>query len=225
MATISVLDREMYSEAEASRLLRVAPSTLNYWLEGGVRRGKTYKPILRTEPRGDRSVTWAEFIEAGLLREYRRTHQVPMAELRGFIDRLRDSLGVPYPLAHRRPYIADRKLLLEAQTAAGLDADFCLVAEVSGQLILTPPSQFFVERVDWDDDLAIGWRPHEDRRSPVRMTPGIRFGRPAVRGISTDVLWEHNAAGEDVDELAEAFNLVPDDVRWAIAYETSQRAA
>jgi uncharacterized protein (DUF433 family) len=223
---MSVLDREMYSEAEAARLLRVAQSTLNYWLEGGVRRGKTYKPILRSEPRGDRSsVTWAEFIEAGLLREYRRTHGVPMAELRAFIDLLRRYLGVPYPLAHRRPFIADRKLLLEAQTEAGLDADFCLVAEVSGQLILTPPSQFFVERVTWDEDLALGWRPHDDRLSPVRMTPDIRFGRPAVRGVSTEALWEHAEAGEDVDELAEAFDLTPNEVHWALAYETSLRAA
>lgn len=226
MASMSVLDREMFSEAEAARLLRVAQSTLNYWLEGGVRRNKTYKPILRVEPQGDRSsVTWAEFIEAGLLREYRRTHGVPMAELRAFIELLREGLGVPYPLAHRRPFVADRRLVLEAQETAGLEADFCLVAEVSGQLILTPPSQFFVDRVTWDGDLALGWRPHEDRRSPVRMSPDVRFGRPSVRGVSTEVLWEHAEAGEDVDELATAFDVSPDDVRWALAYETSLRAA
>jgi hypothetical protein len=34
-------------------------------------------------------VTWAEFIEAGLLRMYRRDRSVLMAELRTFIDRLR----------------------------------------------------------------------------------------------------------------------------------------
>jgi uncharacterized protein (DUF433 family) len=226
MATLSVLDREMYSEAEAARLLRIPPSTLHYWLEGGVRRGKTYKPVLRTEPLGNRpAVTWAEFIEAGLLREYRRTHQVPMAELRAFIDLLRVRFGVAYPLAHHRPYIADRRLLLEAQDTVGLGADFCLVAVASGQLILTPPSQSFVERVTWSDDIAAGWRPHDDPHSPVRMTPDVRFGRPAVHGISTEVLWEHAEAGEDVDETAEAFDLSPSDVRWALAYETSLRAA
>ena len=57
------------------------------------------------------------------------------------------------------------------------------------------------------------------------MTPEIRFGRPAVRGVSTDVLWEHAEAGEDIDELAKAFDLSPDDVHWALAYETSLRAA
>ena len=226
MATMSVLDREMFSEAEAARLLRVAQSTLNYWLEGGVRRGRTYKPVIRVEPRGDRSaVTWAEFIGAGLLREYRRTHLVPMAELRAFIDLLRDRYGVPYPLAHHRPFIADRKLLLEAQDTVGLNAEFCLVAVASGQLILTPPSQSFVERVTWTDDVAAGWRPHDDPHSPVRMTPDVRFGRPAVHGVSTEVLWEHAEAGEDVEEMAEDFDLSSSDVRWALAYETSLRAA
>jgi hypothetical protein len=42
--SVNVLEREMFSEAEAARLLRVPQNTLNYWLEGGVRRGKTYRP-------------------------------------------------------------------------------------------------------------------------------------------------------------------------------------
>lgn len=107
----------MYSEADAARLLRVPQSTLHYWLEGGERRGRTYRPVIRPEPRGERaSVSWAEFIEAGLLRTYRRDRHVPMAELRSFIDRLRDRYGIPYPLADRRPFVFDRRLVHEAQT-------------------------------------------------------------------------------------------------------------
>src|SRR5664280_3422293 len=45
----------------------------------------------------------------------------------------------------------------------------CLVAVASNQLILTPPSQSFVERVVWHDDLAAGWHPHQDPRFPVVM--------------------------------------------------------
>jgi uncharacterized protein (DUF433 family) len=225
MTDVSVLDREMYTEAEAARLLRLPQSTLHYWLEGGTRRGRTYQPVLRVESRGDRYVTWAEFVEAALLREYRRTHNVPMAELRAFIDRLRDRYEVPYPLAHQRPLVLDRQLVQEAQDESGLDADFCLVAVVRGQLILTPPAAAFVERVAWEGDLAVGWRPHADPRSPVRMAPDVRFGKPAVRGISTDVLWEHDRAEESVEDIADAFGLHSDDVRWALAYETSVRAA
>jgi len=226
MAGVSVLEREMFSEAEAARLLRVPQSTLHYWLDGGDYRGKNYKPVIRVEPRGDRSVTWAEFVEAGLLREYRRTHRVPMAELRTFIDVLRERYDVPYPLAHRKPFISEgRQLVLEAQDESGLDAEYCLVAVTRGQLILTPPAEAFVERVTWEGDWASEWRPHDDPASPVRMAPTVRFGRPNVKGISTEVLWEHVDAGEDFEDVAEAFDLEVSDVRWALAYETSLRAA
>lgn len=93
---VNVLDREIFSEAEAARLLRVAQGTLNYWLNGGKRRGRTYAPIIRPEPSEDRVVPWAEFVEAGLLRQYRRALQVPMVEVRLFVDELRNRLGIPY---------------------------------------------------------------------------------------------------------------------------------
>jgi uncharacterized protein (DUF433 family) len=223
--SVSVLEREMFTEAEAARLLEVPQSTLHYWLEGGERRGREYKPIVRAEPQGSRAVTWAEFIESGLLRQYRRERKVPMPELRAFIDILRERSGVPYPLAHHKPFVADRQLVLEAQDIAGLAADYCLVAEVRGQLILTPPSEEFVHRVTWSDDLPVAWRPHSDPRSPVRIDPDVRFGRPMVNGVSTEVLWEHIEAGEDLDETAAAFDLEAADVRWAFSYETSRRAA
>ncbi len=54
--SVTVLDKEMFAQAEAARLLRLPQGTLHYWLEGGERRGKTYKPIIRLEPRGARSV-------------------------------------------------------------------------------------------------------------------------------------------------------------------------
>lgn len=222
---VSTLDREMYTEAEAGRLLGVPQSTLHYWLEGGERRGTTYRPIIRRAPRGSRTVRWAEFVEAGLLREYRRTHRVPMAELRKFVDLLRDDFGVPYPLADRRPYISGRQLVYDAQTAAGLDAEYCLVAVANSQFLLTPPSQAFLERVEWDGDLAAGWRPDPNPRSPVRVSPTMRFGRPAVNGVSTEIIWEQDEVGENVENIAEVYQLTVADVRWALAYENSLRAA
>lgn len=191
--SVALLEREMYSEAEAARLLGVAQSTLNYWLEGGTRRSTTYAPIIRVEPRGQRApVTWAEFIEAGWLREYRHSHKVPMAELRAFIDSVRAKSDIVYPLAHYRPFVGDRELLRDAQDLTGLDPEYCLVAEVQGQLVLTAAAATFVARVDWKDDVAAAYRPHDDKRSPVRIDPALRFGKPSVRGVSTEVVWEHH---------------------------------
>ena len=147
-----------------------------------------------------------------------------MTELRAFIDLLRQEYGVPYPLAHEAPLVSGRQLVLRAQELAGLDGDFCLVAFANNQLILTGPSLDFTERVHWENDIAVRWRPHDDPHSPVLMTPNIRSQASGVRGISTDVIWEHDKAGEDVAEIATAFDITPDDVRWALAYETSLRS-
>jgi uncharacterized protein (DUF433 family) len=221
---VTVLEREMYTEAGAARLLGIAQNTLNYWLEGGQRRGKQYRPVIRLEPKGERAgMTWGEFIEAGLLRQY-RAKNVPMPELRAFIDKIREEYGAPYPLADRRRYILGRELIIEAQNDAQLDAEFCLVAFVRDQLVLTPVAEAFMERVDWDGNLPARWRPHGDPASPVRMDPAIRSGMPAIHGVRTEVIWEHSEAGETDDEIAGEFDMPIDSVRWAMAYETSARS-
>ncbi len=223
--TIPVLERKMYSEADAARLLRVSQSTLHYWLEGGERRGKRYEPILRVEPSGERVVTWGEFVEASVLREYRRSYGVPMVELRLFIELLRDELSMPYPLAAHRPFVGEgRRLLVKLQDKAHLDAEFWLVTLAGGQPLLTHPAESFVSRVEWEDGIAVAWRPHAEPGSPVRVRPNVRFGLPAVSGIRTEILWEHLDADEAFDEVADEFGLSVDEVRWAHAYETALRA-
>ena len=44
-------------------------------------------------------------------------------------------------------------------------------------------------------------------------------------GISTAVIQEHDEAGEDHEDIAGDFGLTIEQVRWALAYETSIRAA
>ncbi len=78
----------------------------------------------------------------------------------------------------------------------------------------------------WDGDgLPSAWCPHSEPDSPVFMDPMLRFGRPAVDGISTEVLWEHDDQGETVIEIATAFGLRPEQVHGALAYENALRAA
>lgn len=220
---LTILDREMYSESTAARLLRVAPSTLHWWLEG---RPPKYRPVIRPEPTSSRTVTWAEFVEAGLLRSYRRDHEVPLRELRDFIDRLRDEFQVPYPLADRRPYVGNgRRLLINMQNRSQLDPEFCLVAVTNGQTVLTAPGEEFFERVEWSGDEPASWRPHEDSASLVRINPLVRFGMPAVGGISTEAVTGELEGGASVEEVSADFGFTPDAVRWAHSYELAQQAA
>lgn len=202
----------MFSEAEAARLLRVRQSTLHYWLEGSQRSSKSYKPILRDKPRGTRNV------------EYRQTHNVPMKELRRFIELLREEFDVPYPLADRRPFVSGRNLVYDAQTTAGLGVDYWMVAVAGDQLLLTTPADPFIRRVGWSGDVAVSYSPDANLESPVRIQPDVRFGKPSIKGVSTEVIAEQHDAGEDADAIAEMYALDASDVSWALAYEFSVRA-
>ena len=163
---------------------------------------------------------------AGLLPSYRRDLEVRLRELREFIDRLRDEFQVPYPLADRRPFVGPgRQLLIDLQNRSQLDPEFCLVAIANGQTVLTAPGEEFFERVDWSGNDPVSWRPHEDSASPVRVNPLVRFGMPAVGGISTEAIAGELDGGASVEEVAEDFGLDVDAVRWAHSYELSQHAA
>ncbi|MGH3587087.1 MAG: DUF433 domain-containing protein, partial [Pseudonocardia sp.] len=123
------------------------------------------------------------------------------------------------------PYVSGRQLVYEAQTEAGLAAEFCLVAVADDQFLLLPPSDAFLRRVEWNGNVAAAWRPAANDSSSVRISPTMRFGRPAVGGVSTETIWEQVEADEEIDTIAEVYQVSVSDVRWALAYENSRRAA
>lgn len=225
MQISTTLDREIYSDAAAAEILRVPVATLRWWLDGGDRNGRPYPPVIRPQPSGNRNLTWAEFIEAGLLRQYRRELGVKLSELRRFIHALRDRSGIPYPLAHSQPWVGEGKqLLLEVQDETDLPGELSLIAVTRGQLILTPAADQFFQRVVWaPSGWAQAWRPHDAEGSPVICDPELRFGRPMIKGVSTEVLYEQLESGADEHEVAEAFDLDVADVEWARAYEFPRR--
>ena len=132
------------------------------------------------------------------------------------IESLRQRLGVPYQLAHERPFVSGRRLVREAQEEAGIDGEFALVAEAKGSDILSAAAQEFFERVTWEHDTAVRWRPDASREeSPVVIDPDVRFGAPSVGGISSEILWEQSEGGDDDQDFANIFGLTLAQVRWA----------
>jgi len=221
MSSVTTLERELYSTAEAARLLSMSSVTLKRWLEGATRKGVFYPPVLRADPRGSDVVTWGEFVEAGLLREYRSTG-VLLQTRRPFIADLRSGLGINYPLAHARPYVLERQLVLELQEAHNLDPRVCVVATGphEGQLVLTDQANQFVEKVEFDDDAARRIRP-AGPDSPVTIDPEKSFGIPTIRGIRTENVVELFQAGESIGAIAEAFDLEPHEVEAALRFESA----
>jgi uncharacterized protein (DUF433 family) len=223
---VTVLDREIYSMGEAARLLAVRPARLRGWVDGYTRGRVHYEPVIRPERTGHEMITWGEFVEAGYLREY-RVRGVSLQKMRVVVQRLRERLGVPYPLAHARPYLAARDIVLEVQDDIGLDSGLAMVRRVrDGQLALAPRAQDFYEKVEFapgagrdHDDEAVRLRP--DAAAPqVVLDPLRGFGSPVVRNTRTANLYELWMAGDSIAGIAEAYELPSAEVEAAVRFES-----
>jgi uncharacterized protein (DUF433 family) len=225
MATVSTLDRPLYSYAEAARLLDLPTATLRWWLEGGHRKGVEYQPVIRPEPTGADAVTWGEFVEAGLLRGYRKK-RVPLQRMRPFIQKMRERMKMPYPLAHYRPLIDRSKLVYDLQREVQLPPEMYLVRFEGGQTQLAPPILEFLERVEFEggNGPALRYWP-VGKQSPVVIDPKIAFGVPQIRGIRTELVAESVSAGESEAEVSASWGLSAKDVRAALAWENRAEAA
>jgi len=227
MGDVSILAQPVMTAREAAHQLRIPPSTLLYWLEGGRKAGKEYDPILRESRTGSTDMTWGEVVEARYLRAY-RGRRVAMQKLRPFIRDMRHEFGVPYPLAHYRPFIGHGlRLLVEIQEHSNLPANLRAVFETTTrQYILDPRASDFIARVDFAEDgqrEAVRLWP-AGRESPVVMNPRISSAATTVRGIRTEVLTELHDAGEPIESIAEDFGISPETVRAAVSWEWSVAA-
>ena len=82
---IAVLERELFTIPKAARMLRISQNTLRWWLDGR----DQYPPVIRPRATGSTNVTWGEFVEAGFLREYRKSRSLQY--MRPVIEELRNT--------------------------------------------------------------------------------------------------------------------------------------
>jgi uncharacterized protein (DUF433 family) len=226
VASVSVLERPVYGVVEAAGYLGLRSDRVRAWLDGYDRSGVKYAPVVRDVRTGSEVVTWGEFVELGYLREYRRKG-VPLQKLRPVIEALRREFDTPHPLATAKPFLAGKELVLEVQEQNDLPAAIAIVVPSGQTVALTPEARRFYQKVQFgaadSGGAARRLRP-AGPASPVVIDPLVSFGRPNVGGVATERLWELHDAGETVAEVAEGYDLAPESVRAAIAYEEQQRS-
>jgi uncharacterized protein (DUF433 family) len=225
MGELHLLGQPVMAAPEAARQLGIPVSTLKHWLEGEDRGQRHYPPVLRSELLGHFDMTWGEVVEAQYLRAYRS--KVSMQRLRPFLQAMRQEFGVPYPLAHFRPYLdASRNLIVDLQERTNVPDSLLLVVQGRrpGHYLLNRVVEVdFLDRVDFEETaqgLGAALRMFPDgRESPVVLDPELSSGAATVRGIRCEVLAGLVDAGEHVDDVADEFDITSDDVRAACAHE------
>ena len=172
-------------------------------------------------------MTWAEFVEAGFLREY-RAKRVSLQYLRPVIDEMRKQFKVTYPLAHFKPLVdtSSRQLVLGIQQAAHLEDELALLVRLpSGQLQWAAAVQAFIDKVEFDaEGIAERMRPL-GKASPVVIDPDVTFGVPQVKGIRTEIIAETYAEAGSWERVADDWHLSVQDVQAALQWELTSRKA
>jgi uncharacterized protein (DUF433 family) len=223
MGSLATLERPVYGIAQAAALLGLRTDKAHGWLDGYSRGGIDYAPVIREVSTGSDIVTWGEFVELGYLRGYRKA-RVTLQHIRPVIERLREAFGVRYPLAHAQMLVYDRQLIMRIQEEAQLDDSLAIVVRSGQELHLAREVEAYLNKVEFSDDgIVVRMRP-AGKTSPVVIDPDRSFGRPSIRGVATERLAELHFAGDDVEFLAESYELSIEDVRSAIAFETQMAA-
>jgi uncharacterized protein (DUF433 family) len=222
-----LLERQLYTVAEAARLLMISSTKLRRWLEGFTTAGRFYPPVIRPERTGSDVVTWAEFVEAGFLREY-RAKRVSLQHLRPVIDEMRQEFEVQYPLAHLKPLVdtSKRQLVLSMQQEFDLEDELKLLVRLpGGQLQWAAPMMAFLDKVEFDaEGIAERMRPLGGA-SPVIIDPDVAFGIPQVKGIRTEAIAESYAEDGSLGRAARDWQLTVQDVGAALQWELASRKA
>ena len=221
----NLLDRRVYAFAQVDRLLRLHGGTARRWIDGYVRAGRVYPPVVREHATGEDVVTWGEFVETRLLSEYRDAG-VPLIRMRPVIEGLREELNTKYPLASARTWIRPhgRELVREIQDRVGLERRLALVVMRTGQTVpeWSSEAEEFRQSIEWttqtDDGVPSRVRPFADL-SYVLIDPLKGFGEPVVRGVRTEIIAELFRAGDSPDMIANLYELDRIAVEEAVRYE------
>lgn len=220
-------DVPAYPLAEAAHYVRIAPATLRSWVAGRsyeTSQGRRlFPPIIRLADRKNGLLSFANLVEAHVLRALRTEHGVPIKAVRTALRYAERELNVT------------RLLLSEELCASGGELFLDRYGELinlsrSGQLAMKAVLEAHLRRVEWDSkQLPARLYPFvrgESADAPrlIAIDPLIAFGRPviATRSVSTQAIADRIDAGESVEDLAHDYQVSPTEIEEAVLY---QRAA
>jgi uncharacterized protein (DUF433 family) len=215
-----------YTLSECAHLLREPKQTVREW---------TLKGLAPTRRVGQRrsppAYTFADFISLYVVSELRR-RGIRLQTIRAAEFWLRRQYEYERPLASARIFSAGKDILVRlgsdavpGQTCSELDelsdvASTALVAaNRGGQQAIEEAFGAVLQAVDYHDDIAIRWKPWLD----VEVSPQRQFGAPCVAGtgIQTATLYSFVCAGDDAERVAKLYELPPERVQRALAWEKS----
>jgi uncharacterized protein (DUF433 family) len=201
----------------------LSAATLRSWFlgrpyptSGGI---SQFRPVLRPAKRRPPTLSFANLIEAHVLRALRTEHGVPLAAVRQALSYAETELEIDQLLLRQELRTAGGDLFLDRYRQL-------INLSASGQLAMRRVFEAHLRRIEWGEQpfpirLFPFVVPETTESRPIVIDPGISFGRPVVTGafISTQAILDRIDAGESVESVASDYGLATEAIEDAVLFE------
>jgi hypothetical protein len=204
----SVLDHQNYSISDASRLLRVAGTTLHRWAQGWESDGKRQQPMI--SPRSGR-LSFQDLAELSVVAQLRMHSERPLSidDIRQSAAQIRDAKGVERPFLQGVLVSEDwREIFFEhlgALISTKKRNQSAIPAAVRAKLIR--PERLLLDEGTGTALRVFPYSRREKDEDPqlVAIDPRYRFGRPVTHPslIDIDGLVLRLQCGESLEEIGD----------------------
>ncbi len=198
-----------YRISAAARYAELSRQTVSRWHHGSGA-GAAGMP----ERKAREALSYLQLIEVAVVAAFRRKG-VSLQAVRVAREYAAQQFEREFPFAEMEFARAGRELLLEVRDILPEGERGAIVASQWGQRAW---EEFLPEFDYGEDGLATRWFVR-GKDCPVLIDPRLSFGAPTVRGVPTWAIRGRRDAGETIDEIVDEFDLAPDEVRAALAFE------
>jgi uncharacterized protein (DUF433 family) len=222
------LEVPSYGAEDAARYLHIPYQTLRYWISNNSDCGPVIRPARIQPP----VLSFMDLLECWVLASLRHKEGLPMRNIRGAVETLREKYNSKHPLAEVE--FETDGVYLFTRDALGL-----VNLSRRDQRALEGIMKAYLRRIDRDiEGIArrlypftrasyLRTKAHMDVPRVVMIDPSVSFGRPVLAnsGISTAVLASRYRGGDSIAALAKEYDRKTTEIEEAVQWETGAIAA
>jgi uncharacterized protein (DUF433 family) len=216
-----LLDRGLYTVADAARLLRISPQRVRGWIAGYP--NTKAEPILRNDVGwldGSLAFSFANLMEIRFI-EHFTALKVRTATIREMAREAERLLKHPHPFATKTVFETDGKRIF-AETAQSTGDKRLYYLKAKNWAMLEVIEQSLHREISYDPSGdAAQWLPRPEIPSVI-IHPRIAFGHPVLKeeGVPTRTIFESfQAEDDDAESVAKWFAIPTARVREAVHFE------
>lgn len=204
-----------YRIGEAASYARISPQTVASWHKSNS--GNTTGILTEREARA--GLSFLQLIEMAVVADMRR-EGVKLNDIRQARDYLVETTGLDFPFAQVRFKTDGVDIFSEVEGSLGdILRDKILSLNHGGQYTWADLISKTFRTFNYDDSgSVVSWRvAGEDKE--VEINPRFAFGAPQIAGVKTKIVKARFAAGDEIDEISEDYDLRHEQVLEALIFE------